>query len=75
MLVDHYEEDWRRLWWVRLRGRARLAGKGGERARGLTLLAAKYPQYRDQPPPGPVMVVEVTEARAWSAAGWAELSR
>jgi PPOX class probable F420-dependent enzyme len=67
VLVDHYEEDWRRLWWVRLRGRARVVESGPARARGLELLAAKYAQYRRQPPPGPVLVVELTEKRAWSA--------
>ncbi len=24
ILVDHYEEDWGRIWWIRLRGRARV---------------------------------------------------
>ena len=67
VLVDHYEEDWTRLWWVRLRGRARVVEAGPELARGLELLAAKYGQYRQEPPPGPVLVVELTEARAWSA--------
>ena len=31
LLVDHYEEDWSRLWWVRLRGRARVLDDGVER--------------------------------------------
>lgn len=46
LLVDHYHEDWRRLWFVLVRGRARLLGKGAARARGLRLLRRKYPQYR-----------------------------
>src|ERR671925_679920 len=24
VLVDQYDEDWRQLWWIRLRGRARV---------------------------------------------------
>ena len=32
-----------------------------------TLLAAKYPQYRTEPPDGPVLAVDVTEIRDWSA--------
>ena len=69
LLVDHYEEDWDRLWWVRLRGRARVESSGPGLELGLSLLADKYPQYRRRPPPGPVLVVELNEARAWSASG------
>ena len=31
VLVDHYEDDWTQLWWLRLRGRARVPD-GGEEA-------------------------------------------
>jgi PPOX class probable F420-dependent enzyme len=68
LLVDHYEEDWRRLWWIRLRGRARVLDGGDERERALTLLAHKYEQYRAAPPDGPVLAVEIIEVRDWSAA-------
>jgi PPOX class probable F420-dependent enzyme len=67
LLVDHYEEDWSRLWWVRLRGTARVLEDGPEHDRALSLLAAKYEQYRSEPPPGPVIAVELTEWRGWSA--------
>ena len=67
ILVDHYEEDWGRLWWIRLRGRARVLDAGEELERALTLLGEKYPQYRDDPPTGPVLAVDVTEVREWSA--------
>lgn len=67
VLVDHYEEDWSRLWWVRLRGRARVLDDGEEREHALALLAAKYAQYRDDPPGGPVLAVDVVEVRSWSA--------
>jgi PPOX class probable F420-dependent enzyme len=69
ILIDHYEEDWGRLWWIRLRGRARVLDDGEERERGLALLSAKYPQYHDQPPDGPVLAVDVTEVRKWAASG------
>lgn len=69
ILVDNYEEEWDRLWWIRLRGRARVLDAGDERERALTLLAAKYPQYVDEPPDGPVLAVDVTEIRSWSAIG------
>jgi PPOX class probable F420-dependent enzyme len=67
ILVDHYDDDWSRLWWIRLRGRARVLDDGEERVRALALLREKYPQYRDEPPDGPVLAVDVTEARTWSA--------
>jgi PPOX class probable F420-dependent enzyme len=67
ILVDRYDEDWSQLWWIRLRGRARVLDAGDERQRALQLLAEKYPQYEDEPPDGPVLAVEVTETRAWSA--------
>jgi PPOX class probable F420-dependent enzyme len=67
VLVDHYEDDWARLWWIRLRGRARVLDRGEERDRALALLSEKYPQYRDQPPDGPVLAVDVAEVREWAA--------
>jgi PPOX class probable F420-dependent enzyme len=65
ILVDHYEEDWGRLWWIRLRGRARVLDEGTERERALKLLRNKYPQYRSEPPAGPVLAVDVNEVREW----------
>jgi len=67
ILVDHYDEQWDRLWWIRLRGRARVLDEGAEHGRALALLREKYPQYRDDPPRGPVLAVDVTETREWSA--------
>lgn len=67
ILVDHYEEDWGRLWWIRLRGRARVLEQGEERERALILLREKYPQYRSEPPDGPVLAVDVTDVREWSS--------
>jgi PPOX class probable F420-dependent enzyme len=68
VLVDHYEDDWTRLWWVRMRGAARVADAGPERERALELLAEKYEQYRAEPPQGAAIVVRVEEWRGWSAA-------
>jgi PPOX class probable F420-dependent enzyme len=67
VLVDHYDEAWDRLWWIRLRGRARVLDDGEEHERALALLAVKYPQYRDVPPDGPVLAVTIVEVRTWSA--------
>jgi len=67
ILVDHYDDDWRHLWWLRLRGRARVLDDGQERAHALALLQEKYPQYRSEPPDGPVLAVDVSDVRSWSA--------
>jgi PPOX class probable F420-dependent enzyme len=69
ILVDHYDEDWQTLWWIRLRGRARVLDEGVERERALALLQEKYPQYRDEPPDGPVLAVDVSDVREWSSSG------
>ncbi len=63
VLIDHYEDDWSRLWWVRLRGRARIV----DDRRAVELLAAKYPQYRDRPPAGPVIAIEIEERSEWTS--------
>jgi PPOX class probable F420-dependent enzyme len=46
LLIDHYVEDWRRLWYVLLRGRARIVDRGPEQQRAIVALRRKYPQYR-----------------------------
>jgi PPOX class probable F420-dependent enzyme len=63
VLIDHYEEDWSRLWWVRLQGRARVQELD---ARSLELLTAKYSQYRARPPGGPLVVVAIERCAEWS---------
>lgn len=68
MLVDEYDDvDWSRLWWVCLRGRARVLEQGAEHDEALVLLAEKYTQYRAQPPAGPVLALDVSDWLAWSA--------
>src|SRR5690606_4414110 len=65
LLVAHYEDDWTRLWWVRLDGSARIVDREEERDRALGALATKYIQYQGSPPPGPVLALDVTTWRAW----------
>jgi PPOX class probable F420-dependent enzyme len=69
VLVDHYDDDWTRLWWVRLRGRARVLDGGEEAARALELLIEKYEQYGDAPPGLPALAIDVEEWRGWDARG------
>lgn len=72
VLVDHFEDDWRRLWWVRLRGRARVLDSGPEAEQALRLLSEKYEQYRRERPGLPVLAVDVREWYGWDASGATE---
>ena len=69
LLVDHYAEDWTALWWVRADGRARVEHEGPAARQAVEALVAKYPQYRETVPEGPVVVVTVTGWRGWAANG------
>jgi len=67
LLVDHYEDDWTKVWWVRVDGTATLADDGPERANGLACLAAKYPQYAADPALlGRMVVVRPTRWTFWA---------
>jgi len=65
LLVDHYDEDWAALWWVRVDGIAQLWESGPRRDDAVGLLAAKYAQYRRSPPPGAVIAVDITGWHWW----------
>jgi PPOX class probable F420-dependent enzyme len=45
LAIDEYSEDWNRLWYVLLQGRARVVTPQSERARAIRMLRRKYPQY------------------------------
>ncbi|MFF7308135.1 TIGR03668 family PPOX class F420-dependent oxidoreductase [Streptomyces sp. NPDC008137] len=66
LLVDHFDADWDRLWWVRADGEAcvidnELAGEL------VDALVDKYEQYREQRPAGPVIKILVSRWSGWSA--------
>ena len=68
IIIDSYSEDWRRLAWVHVRGRARIITDGDEYTAGITLLGAKYPQYEHMPLAGrPLIKIEPTGIRSWRA--------
>jgi PPOX class probable F420-dependent enzyme len=64
LLVDHYADDWSTLWWVRADGTAAVAD---DPEPWIDRLAERYPQYRIDRPPGPVVVVEVGRWTGWAA--------
>lgn len=69
VLADHYDEDWRRLWWVRADGTARVvAVEDAEGSTALEQLAQRYAPYVEHRPRGPVIVVDVARWSGWAGA-------
>jgi PPOX class probable F420-dependent enzyme len=68
VLVDHYEDDWTKLWWVRVDGTARIVGDGSEAEHAVDLLVGRYAQYRHARPGGPVVAIAIDRISGWSAA-------
>jgi PPOX class probable F420-dependent enzyme len=68
IVVDRWDEDWSRLGWVMLRGRAEILYAGPEHDRAQALLVARYPQYRAMNLGGlPVIALRIARATAWGA--------
>ena len=66
VLVDHYAEDWRTLWWARADGTARVLKQDVEAARAIAMLVERYAQYREAVPGGPVVAIHVERWSGWS---------
>jgi PPOX class probable F420-dependent enzyme len=65
LLADHYaDDDWDALWWARADGTGRVLDAAPE---AVALLRERYLQYRDAPPEGPVLAVEVHRWSGWRA--------
>jgi len=67
LLVDHYDDDWTQLWWVRIDGTADVCERGADHARAVDLLTAKYPQYGIDPPTGPVLRIVPERWTGWTS--------
>lgn len=69
LLTDHYSDaDWGALWWARADGDARVLGPDEPEAiAAVESLVARYPQYREERPDGPVIAVAVQKWTGWSA--------
>lgn len=66
LLVDHFDEDWDHLWWVRADGEAQVIEN--ELAYELVdALVDKYEQYREHRPAGPVIKIQINRWSGWSA--------
>jgi PPOX class probable F420-dependent enzyme len=65
-VADRYDEDWTRLGWVMLRGRAEILADGAEHDRAQALLCERYPQYRTMQLAGlPVIALRIARATGW----------
>ncbi|AHH20199.1 putative F420-dependent enzyme [Nocardia nova SH22a] len=69
VLADEYDEDWTRLWWVRIDGTATIVTDTNRRAAPIDWLTAKYPQYQDDSPAGPVIRVDIHTIAGWAFSG------
>jgi PPOX class probable F420-dependent enzyme len=66
LLIDHWDRDWSRLWWVRVS--LRFEDDAGRQAALAARLAGRYPQYRDQPF-ARVLVLRIVAVTGWAAEG------
>jgi PPOX class probable F420-dependent enzyme len=66
VVVDRYDDDWTRLGWVMLRGRAEILTAGAEHARAQELLRGRYPQLNEMHIASlPVIAVRVERLTSW----------
>ena len=66
LLVDHYEDDWAALWWLRIDATARVVFEEPHRTRLTGALVDKYVQYLARPPTGPVIVMKIDAIASWN---------
>ena len=67
-VADRWDEDWRRLGWVMLRGRAEILEGGAEHDRAQALLIARYPQYAAMSLADlPVIALRIARATDWGS--------
>ena len=66
LLIDEYDEDWTQLWYILIRGKAKLIPKSArqERAWAIRKLRAKYPQYAQGMLADDAPIIRITPERA-----------
>jgi PPOX class probable F420-dependent enzyme len=62
--VDRYDDDWTRLAWVQIIGSTSITETHGD---VIAALAARYEQYRDRPPRGPLLRLTPERIVYWKA--------
>jgi PPOX class probable F420-dependent enzyme len=66
LIVDHYDENWKNVWWVRVEGRGRVVEGGPERAAAVDALREKYAQYGEVGITGAVLTIDVDRWSGWT---------
>jgi PPOX class probable F420-dependent enzyme len=70
MVFDRYDEDWRRLAWVMLHGRAEILTSGVDHDRAQSLLRSRYPQLEAMRIEQlPVIAIDIERATSWGDLG------
>jgi PPOX class probable F420-dependent enzyme len=70
VVFDRYDEDWRRLAWVMLHGRAEILAEGGEHDRAQVLLRSRYRQLEAMEIGQlPVIVIRIERVASWGDLG------
>jgi PPOX class probable F420-dependent enzyme len=69
LLVDHYNDDWARLWWVRVDGLAQVVEAGADWDLARASLTSKYHHYQDRPPQGPAVLMTIEKVTGWVGSG------
>lgn len=68
VLVDRWDEDWSRLGWLRLNGRATLVEPADVPPDAVHRLRAKYPQYAAHAlESSPMIAIDIERATSWGA--------
>jgi PPOX class probable F420-dependent enzyme len=66
VVVDRYDEDWSRLGWVMVQGRAEVLEAGSEHDLAQASLRARYPQLAAMRIEGlPVVAVRIDHVASW----------
>jgi len=66
LTVDRWDEDWSRLAWVMLRGRAEILDNGAEHDAAQATLRERYQQYRTMDlAPLPVIAIRIGSVLSW----------
>ena len=79
LLLDAYESDWKRLWWLRVAGHASVVTRADADSEATIEAAArilrdKYPQYEETPlfrGEPTLLSIEIRSVRSWCASGQA----
>lgn len=71
LLVDHYSENWSQLWYILVRGKAKLlpSSAAAERRRAISLLRKKYAQYTRGmlPEDAPILRIHPSRIISWAS--------